>query len=204
MRMPTPADVAGRRKEAFKERLRRVVAEQELELYLTLVEELVGEGLELAELAAGAAWLAGRERPLLAALEPDALAAREAAPGGPTVRLHFAAGRRAGVRPADLVGALANEGGVPGPLIGAIDVHDRFSLVEVPAELAERAIERMARASLRGRPVAVREAAEAERALPRARLPRDGGARRPGRPAGGKSRPAPRGRGGAAPKKRFP
>jgi ATP-dependent RNA helicase DeaD len=199
MRMPTPADVATRRKDLFKETLRRVAAGEELEAYLALVEELVEEGLDVAEIAAAAAWLAGRERPLQVALEPEPPASRfDARAGGAMVRLYLDAGRRAGVRPADIVGALANEGGVPGPRIGAIDVHDRFSLVDVPAELVESVLERMAGATLRGRPAGLREAVEAERALPRARpahrphapnrprAERLGAGRRPGAPAPGK------------------
>jgi len=47
------------------------------------------------------------------------------------VRLFVGLGRHAGVRPADLVGAIANEAGVKGDAIGAIEIADRFSMVEV-------------------------------------------------------------------------
>ncbi len=81
MKMPTPADVAARRSELFKESLRKAIGEGELELYLTLVEDLVEEGFEIAEIAAAAAYLARRERPLVeVAVEPEA---REL-PGRPT------------------------------------------------------------------------------------------------------------------------
>lgn len=42
------------------------------------------------------------------------------------VRLFIGAGRDAGVRPQDLVGAIANEAGIPSKLIGSIDIADRF------------------------------------------------------------------------------
>ncbi|HEY4593764.1 MAG TPA: DEAD/DEAH box helicase, partial [Thermoanaerobaculia bacterium] len=58
MKMPTQADVAARRVALFKDSIRRSVAEGDLDLYLSLVEELVEEGLDLAEIAAGAARLA--------------------------------------------------------------------------------------------------------------------------------------------------
>ena len=44
------------------------------------------------------------------------------------------------MRPGDVVGAIANEAGVPGNGIGAIRITDRFSLVEVPADRAEHVI----------------------------------------------------------------
>ena len=42
------------------------------------------------------------------------------------VRLRVSVGRRAGVRPGDLVGAIANESGVQVRSIGAIDLADRL------------------------------------------------------------------------------
>ncbi len=56
---------------------------------------------------------------------------------GPWVRLYVGGGRRAGMRPGDLVGAIANEAGVPGSDIGAIQIADAFSLVDVAEATAE-------------------------------------------------------------------
>jgi ATP-dependent RNA helicase DeaD len=54
-----------------------------------------------------------------------------------TARLFVAAGRAAGVRPQDIVGALANESGLSGRDIGSIQIHERHALVEVPEAAAE-------------------------------------------------------------------
>ncbi|MGO8949426.1 MAG: DEAD/DEAH box helicase [Ktedonobacterales bacterium] len=67
------------------------------------------------------------------------------------VRLFLRVGRRDGVRPADVVGAIANEAGVPGELIGDIDLYDTFSFVEVPAEAANKVISALNRTTIRGR-----------------------------------------------------
>ncbi|MCL4814812.1 MAG: DbpA RNA binding domain-containing protein, partial [Vicinamibacteraceae bacterium] len=75
---------------------------------------------------------------------------------GDMVRLHVGAGRQAGVRPADLVGAITGELGIPSRHIGAIDIHDRFSIVEVPEELADDVIDALRATKLRGIKVAVR------------------------------------------------
>ncbi len=72
------------------------------------------------------------------------------------VRLFVAAGRRAGIRPADLVGAIANEAGIRSRDIGAIEIADRFSLIDVPADLADGVIAAMRKATLRGQKVQVR------------------------------------------------
>ncbi len=174
MKMPTAADVAARRTELFKENLRRTIAEGDLDLYLALVEGLVEEGFDIAEVAAAAAALARRDRPLEAVIEPEPAASAgggERSHGGTgwggggsggMVRLFLNAGRQSGVRPADIVGAIANEAGVPGKEIGAIDIDERFSLVEVPARYQQQILERMAGITLRGRTVTIRVAGEAD------------------------------------------
>lgn len=53
------------------------------------------------------------------------------------VELFFAAGSARGVRPGDIVGALANEAGVPGAWIGRVSIHDHKSFVGVPRVVAE-------------------------------------------------------------------
>ena len=189
MRMPTAADIAARRSELLKDDLRRTLEAEDLDLYLALVGDLVEEGFDLAAVAAAAALLARRHRPLAGEIEPEPPAhaaleraaqndgAREdsGADSG-MVRLFFNSGSQNGVRPADIVGAIANEAGVAGREIGPITIHERFSLVDVPARLRAQIVERMAGSSLRGRALQIRLA--------------DEGAPRP---AGRRMRPAPPG-----------
>jgi ATP-dependent RNA helicase DeaD len=72
------------------------------------------------------------------------------------VRVFVGAGRNAGLRPADLVGAIANEAGVSAREIGAIEIEERFALVEVSDHIAEDAIRALRNTSLRGQRVTVR------------------------------------------------
>jgi len=71
-------------------------------------------------------------------------------------RIFVGAGREAGISPQDLVGAIANEAGVTGRDLGAIEIADRFSLVEVPKEVVDYVIESLRSARIRGRKVMVR------------------------------------------------
>ena len=71
-------------------------------------------------------------------------------------RLYVGAGRDAGIRPGDLVGAIANEAKINSNLIGAIHIEDRFSLVDVPEQLARGIMEVLGRARIKGRKVGVR------------------------------------------------
>ena len=67
-----------------------------------------------------------------------------------------ASGRKAGMRPADLVGAIANEAGLDSRDIGAIDITDRFSLVEVPEDAVEEVIRALRGTTIRGKKVLAR------------------------------------------------
>ncbi|MFZ4519836.1 MAG: DEAD/DEAH box helicase [Microthrixaceae bacterium] len=76
--------------------------------------------------------------------------------GGSVGRLYVGAGRAAGVRPQDLVGAITGETNLGGRDIGAIRIFDRFSLVEVPERSVQQVISAMSGATIRGRRVQVR------------------------------------------------
>jgi ATP-dependent RNA helicase DeaD len=76
--------------------------------------------------------------------------------GGPWVRLFIGGGRRAGIRPGDLVGAITNEAGVPGSVVGAIQINDGFSLVDVQESVADDVGRALAGATIRGRRLQVR------------------------------------------------
>ncbi|THJ24771.1 MAG: DEAD/DEAH box helicase [Nitrospira sp. CG24E] len=71
-------------------------------------------------------------------------------------KVYIGAGREAGIRPGDLVGAIANEAGLNSNVIGAVEVMDRFSLVEVPEVLAREIIEALSRTRIKGQKVGVR------------------------------------------------
>ncbi|MDA0739635.1 MAG: DEAD/DEAH box helicase [Nitrospirae bacterium] len=79
--------------------------------------------------------------------------------GGPSVpmtTLNFSAGREAGIGPGDLVGAIANEAGLPSSMIGPIKIGDQFSLVKVPTELARDIMKALGRTRIKGKKVSIR------------------------------------------------
>lgn len=81
---------------------------------------------------------------------------RRIEPDGRIVRIFVGAGRQAGIRPGDLVGAITGEAGIDSRSLGAIEIGDRFSLVEVPESMADEIIEAMQASSIRGRKVQFR------------------------------------------------
>ena len=79
--------------------------------------------------------------------------------GGPTpgaTRLWISVGRGAGIRPKDLVGAIANESSLKGRDIGAIEITQNFSLVEVPDAKADEVIQALRASTIKGKKATVR------------------------------------------------
>lgn len=74
------------------------------------------------------------------------------------IRLIMDAGYDIGVRPKDIVGAIANEANIPGRAVGNIDIRDRFTYVEVQEEFIDRVLNRVPSTRLRGRVVTFRRA----------------------------------------------
>lgn len=161
MKMPTQADIAARRVATLKEKIISTLTEQELDLYLSLVEELCEEtGADISEIAAAATFLAGGDKPLEVTVEPEPQTFNYSEEG--MVRLYLNVGRNHRVSPADIVGAVANEGAIPGKAIGAIDVNDRFTLVDIPKEFAEQVLKNMRHSKIRSQQANIRLASESK------------------------------------------
>jgi ATP-dependent RNA helicase DeaD len=135
-------------------------------------------------------------RPAGRAAEPASRGAsfRSAASGrpsredeGPKVRLSMAVGKRDGIRPADIVGSIANEADVPGREIGPIDIRDDITIVVIPEKYREQVLAGVKGAQFRGRPLDIRlasegpeKSAQADRAAPaRPPLPSSYGSKKP-------------------------
>jgi ATP-dependent RNA helicase DeaD len=178
--VPSVADLRARRLELTRASVRERLVAGDLEDVRVVVESLAQE-FDLVDVAAAAIKLAhtalsgGGEEQEVPAVPPPRDRSRQdrgareghargerpfrAAPSRAPhemARLFIGAGRRAGIRPADLVGAIANEAGISSRDLGAIEIADGFSLVEVPAALADQVIAAMKRATLRGERVSVR------------------------------------------------
>jgi ATP-dependent RNA helicase DeaD len=168
MKMPSRADVAARRIAVFKESLRKELAAGDLDLYVEVVTQLAEEGpFDMADVAAAASRIAHGTRAVAA---PGEVVKREApasssAASAPLddsddakVRLSMALGKRDGIRPADVVGSIANEAGIPGSDIGPIEIRDDITYVTIPARHREIVLAKLGSAHFRGKPVNLRVA----------------------------------------------
>src|SRR5687768_16779208 len=173
-RLPTVADLRARRMELLEGSLREALLGDDLDRYRGVIEPLAEE-FDLVEIALAAASVAdasaGTEReetelPDISlrpqpspggarrgppARRPSRAPRRDGRDGDGSVRLFLGGGRQAGIRPADIVGAITNEAGIAGQAIGAIEIFDRYALVEVPGDAADDIIRALREGSIRGR-----------------------------------------------------
>jgi ATP-dependent RNA helicase DeaD len=78
------------------------------------------------------------------------------------VTLVLSIGSEGGVGPADIVGAIANEAGVPGRVIGAIKIGERATFVDVEACHAACILDGVHGAKIRGRRTSIRPTRQGE------------------------------------------
>jgi ATP-dependent RNA helicase DeaD len=166
-RLPTRSDVVARRASLLKTKILKTLQDESLDAYLALVEELAEEsGRDFVEIAAAAARLARGDKPLEPADVPLPVPeSRESHGSSETVNLWISVGRINGIRPADIVGAIANEADIPGRLIGPMDIRENFSLVGIPQEYQQQVLQAMAGTKIRGQPANIRPAHEQERII---------------------------------------
>lgn len=174
-KVPTVADLRARRLELTRAALQESLLEDDLTRFLAVVEPLAEE-YDVMEVALAAVKLAyessgaaadEEEIPQVAQrVERDDRDGRGAGkrrerrtgstPAQGMTRLFVGVGRSAAIRPQDLVGAIAGESGLAGRDIGAIEIADRFSLVEVPEAAAEKVIKALRHTTIKGRKATVR------------------------------------------------
>ena len=179
-RLPSFDDVEEMRNGAMLEKVRQIMEAEGNEKYAAMVEKLTGDDHSSLDVAAallklvmekdgksGSGVVVAEPEPYFqAGEEPRRLdkpgkhkavrGAGEPAPrlsAGDATRLKIKLGKNQGLRPGDIVGAITGETDLIGRQIGAIEIHDAFSLVDVPTALAAKVIEVMAGCQIKGHPV---------------------------------------------------
>lgn len=74
------------------------------------------------------------------------------------IRMHINVGNNHNVKPRDIVGAIANEAGIEGRLIGSVDIFDSFTFVEIPESHVDRVMEKMDKRMIKGKPISIEPA----------------------------------------------
>ncbi len=151
MDLPSASEVTDIRIEAFKTRITETLATQDLSLFHDIVADYQREhGVPVMDIAAALARLAQGSKPLVAKADKprpeEHEAPRERKERGPRrergprsdkpdagmERFRIEVGHKHGVKPGNIVGAVANEAEIDSEYIGRIDIRDDHSLIDLP------------------------------------------------------------------------
>jgi len=174
--LPTVHDVRAKLLELTRGTIRETILDGDLDRYRVIVESLAAEhdvmdiamaavklahqvGAGAGEEAEGAAVdlnppQPGKKSPAPAKRPAAGAATKKQQPG--MSRIYIGSGRKDNMRPADLVGAIANEAKLDAKVIGAIEITDNFSLVELPEELVNPVIAALRATKIKGKRQTVR------------------------------------------------
>ena len=158
--LPTEAALQAKRLGALRAAIEERIAAGGLEAQRAFIAGLAHD-VDLVDLAAAAVALLQKTGESTDAPPPPVEAPlRESYGGdvasGPMTLIFVGAGRSAGIRPGDLVGAITGEAHLTSKHLGKIQIAPHHSLVEVPESLVERVIRALRGTSLRGQKVEVR------------------------------------------------
>ncbi len=142
MRVPSRKDISDRRIGQFKETVADVLESQDLEFFEELIDDYQHEyDAGHRRIAAALAYLSQKERPLQPEAIPGAAdipTAKDRFERPVTERFRLEVGRKQGVEPRHIVGAISNEGQIDSRGIGQIRIFDEFSLVDLPVGIPEQ------------------------------------------------------------------
>lgn len=159
-KVPSLNDVANTKMENILEKVDSVIERENLSLMLNAIEEKINAS-EYTTMDMAAALL----KMYMGMVQEDPQEEEEVLDFGDTgaeepgmVRLFINVGKKQKIRPGDILGAIAGESGMPGKLIGCIDMFDKYTFVEVPREYAKDVLKAMKSATIKGNHIAIEPA----------------------------------------------
>ena len=154
-KLPTLSDVEEMKTNIFLEKLKDTMNEGHLTKYINLVDRLMQEDYNAIDIAAALLknHLADVNVDELDVLDDINLGGTELYGGDDEkmVRLFINAGKKNKIRTKDIVGAIANETGVPGKVLGAIDLYDDYTFVDIPKEYVKDVLVGMKNAKIKNK-----------------------------------------------------
>ncbi len=162
--IPTLMDVTGRRVEAVTEEIIKIVKTKDIHPMLNEVETLVNnEDITAMELCAGLLYkmVYAQNEEIEEVKSYDKYEKKNKTKDKnrkDMTRLFINVGRKDKIKSGDLLGAIAGEADVAGNKIGAIDIYDNYSFVDVPKDKASHIVKVMNKVKIRGKSIKVEKA----------------------------------------------
>ncbi len=156
-KLPTLSDVEEMKTNIYLEKIKGIIEEGHLTKYIHLVDRLMEEDYTSIDIAAALLkdHLSDVNADDIDALDDINLGGTEiyGGEGEKMVRLFINAGKKSKIRAKDIVGAIANEAGVPGKTLGEIAIFDEYTFVDVPSEFVRDILHGMKHAKIKGKKV---------------------------------------------------
>ncbi|MCX7923467.1 MAG: DEAD/DEAH box helicase [Clostridia bacterium] len=154
---PSLSDVEEIRTTTFLEKVKGTIEEGHLGKYLNWVERLIEEDYNTLDIAAALLKMSlGEENTSKEEVVQEDFGDTGGAEG--MVRLFINVGSNQRIQARDIVGSIAGETGIPGKLIGAIDIFDKYTFVEVPREYAKDVLMTMKNNQIKGKKINIEPA----------------------------------------------
>jgi len=165
-KLPTLSDVEKMKTTIFLDKIKDIIKEGSLGKQHDLLSQLANEGFSAEDVAAALLKNALRDVNIdeLDALDDINLGGTEkyGRDNDNMIRLFINAGKKNKVRTKDIVGAIANEAGIPGKSLGAIDLYDDYAFIDVPREFAKDVVLAMKNTKIKGKKVQIEIAKKAK------------------------------------------
>lgn len=156
-KLPTLSDVEEMKTNIYLEKIKGIIEEGHLTKYIHLVDRLMEEDYTSIDIAAALLkdHLSDVNADDIDALDDINLGGTElyGGEGEKMVRLFINAGKKSKIRAKDIVGAIANEAGIPGKILGEIAIFDEYTFVDVPNEFVRDILHGMKHAKIKGKRV---------------------------------------------------
>ena len=156
-KLPTLSDVEEMKTNIYLEKIKGIIEEGHLTKYIHLVDRLMEEDYTSIDIAAALLkdHLSDVNADDIVALDDINLGGTElyGGEGEKMVRLFINAGKKSKIRAKDIVGAIANEAGIPGKTLGEIAIFDEYTFVDVPNEFVRDILHGMKHAKIKGKRV---------------------------------------------------
>ena len=156
-KLPTLSDVEEMKTNIYLEKIKGIIEEGHLTKYIHLVDRLMEEDYTSIDIAAALLkdHLSDVNADDIDALDDINLGGTElyGGKGEKMVRLFINAGKKSKIRAKDIVGAIANEAGIPGKTLGEIAIFDEYTFVDVPNEFVRHILHGMKHAKIKGKRV---------------------------------------------------
>jgi len=150
--LPTSKEVLKAKEKSIAREIAAMISEKKHEGYLKMVEVLAAES-NVAEIAAAVLCIAYGE-PKVAHVNESAAPEQR----GGIARLFMTIGRKDKITVSEIVKAIASGARIPGSRIGKIELHDSFTFVEVPTDLADMVIHALDDMMVMGKRVQIKPA----------------------------------------------